>query len=298
MTSRSSAPALPDVCWRRGLSEHPENRVLLIEAGKDYTPGQEPPEILDIFAATAYSNPDFIWPNLTARFSPRPGNAPDIRPHRRYNQGRVIGGTSSINGMASLRGLPSDYEHWAAAGARGWDWQGVLPYFKKLETDTDFDGPLHGKSGPIRLQRYGAESWPGFARGVIEAIEKRGWSDRKDQNADFADGYASDRLLPHRYQANGRRLVLSDERSAAAAQSCDHGGDRRRADPVRRRARGRRSRPTGRADDRTARARGDRVAPARCSRRRCCCDRASGRRRSLRRWISRSSPTGRASASI
>jgi 5-(hydroxymethyl)furfural/furfural oxidase len=172
------------------LSEHPGNRVLLVEAGRDYAPGSEPPEILDIFAATAYSNPDFIWPNITARFAPRPGNAPDARPRRVYNQGRVIGGTSSINGMASLRGLPSDYEHWAASGARGWDWQGVLPYFKKLETDTDFDGPLHGKDGPIRLQRYRADRWPGFARGVIEAVEKHGWRDRKDQNADFGDGYA------------------------------------------------------------------------------------------------------------
>jgi 5-(hydroxymethyl)furfural/furfural oxidase len=172
------------------LSERPGNRVLLIEAGKDYAPGLEPPEILDIFAATAFANPNFIWPNTSARFAPRPGNAPDVRPRRLYNQGRVIGGTSSINGMASLRGLPSDYEHWAASGARGWDWQGVLPYFKKLETDTDFDGPLHGKSGPIRLQRYSADHWPGFARGVIEAVEKHGWRDRKDQNAEFADGYA------------------------------------------------------------------------------------------------------------
>jgi len=173
------------------LTEHPGNRVLLIEAGKDYAPGREPPEILDIFAATAYSNPDFIWPNVVARFSPRPGNAQDVRPRRFYNQGRVIGGTSSINGMASVRGLPSDYEHWAASGARGWDWQGVLPYFKKLETDTDFDGPLHGKTGPIRLQRYSADRWPGFARGVIEAIAKQGWRDGKDQNAEFADGYAA-----------------------------------------------------------------------------------------------------------
>jgi 5-(hydroxymethyl)furfural/furfural oxidase len=173
------------------LSEQAANRVLLIEAGKDYAPGQEPPEILDIFAATAYANPQLTWPKLVARFAPRPGNAPDMRPRRVYHQGRVIGGTSSINGMASLRGLPSDYEDWAASGARGWDWAGVLPYFKKLETDADFDGPLHGKDGPIRLQRYGAESWPGFARGVIAAVERAGWRDRKDQNADFADGYAS-----------------------------------------------------------------------------------------------------------
>ena len=80
-------------------------------------PGHQPPEILDIFAATAYANPRFIWPNLRpAKFAPRPGNAPDYRPRvRLYQQGRVIGGTSSINGMASNRGLPSDYDGWGGA---------------------------------------------------------------------------------------------------------------------------------------------------------------------------------------
>jgi 5-(hydroxymethyl)furfural/furfural oxidase len=172
------------------LSERPGNRVLLIEAGRDYPPGQEPPEILDTFAATAYSNPQFIWPKVAARFGPRPGNAPDRRPRRVYNQGRVIGGTSSINGMASNRGLPWDYDNWAALGATGWDWDGVLPYFRKLETDDDFDGPLHGKDGPIRLKRFGEETWPGFVRGVISAVEQHGWSNQHDQNAAFADGYA------------------------------------------------------------------------------------------------------------
>ena len=54
------------------LSERSANRVLLIEAGTDYLPGTEPPEILDIFAATAYADPRFTWPGLTAKFEPRP----------------------------------------------------------------------------------------------------------------------------------------------------------------------------------------------------------------------------------
>jgi 5-(hydroxymethyl)furfural/furfural oxidase len=172
------------------LSEHASNRVLLIEAGKDYAPGCEPAEILDIFAATAYAKGQFIWPNVTAKFGPRPGNAPDRRPRRLYNQGRVIGGTSSINGMAALRGLPSDYDGWAERGAIGWDWQGVLPYFKRLEADRDFDGPLHSKTGPIHLQRYAPAQWPGFTRGVVAAIANQGWHDIADQNAVFSDGYA------------------------------------------------------------------------------------------------------------
>jgi 5-(hydroxymethyl)furfural/furfural oxidase len=171
------------------LSERNSIRVLLIEAGADYAPGQEPPEILDIFAATAYADPRFVWNGLKAAFGPRPGNAPDERRRARYPAGRVIGGGSSINGMAANRGLPSDYDAWAKAGATGWDWQGVLPYFRKLETDSDFDGPLHGSDGPIRLQRYAPDRWPGFTRGVMNAIEDQGWCNIADQNARFDDGF-------------------------------------------------------------------------------------------------------------
>lgn len=171
------------------LSERNSNRVLLIEAGTDYPPGREPPEILDIFAATAYADRRFVWDGLKAAFGPRPSNAPDERRRVRYPAGRVIGGGSSVNGMASNRGLPSDYDAWAAAGAAGWDWQGVLPFFRKLETDSDFDGPLHGQDGPIRLQRYQPERWPGFTRGVMMAIEDQGWCNIADQNARFEDGF-------------------------------------------------------------------------------------------------------------
>ena len=172
------------------LSEDSRNRVLLIEAGTDYPPGEEPAEILDIYGASAYANPRFIWPNTTAKFSPRPGNAPDTRPRRLYNQGRVIGGTSSVNGMAALRGLPSDYANWVARGAAGWSWDDVLPFFKKLESDRDFDGPLHGKDGPIHVQRYPESAWPGFTRGVLTAVERAGWRNIRDQNGVFSDGFA------------------------------------------------------------------------------------------------------------
>lgn len=171
------------------LSEMPSKSVLLLEAGKDYAPGSEPPEILDIFAATAHSNPAFTWGGVSAAFGPTPSNAPDKRPRRRYTQGRVIGGSSSVNGMAANRGLPSDYNWWAEQGADGWDWEGVLPYFKGLEADADFDGPLHGKDGPIRLQRYPRGAWPKFTTAVVEAIETHGWKDIRDQNAAFGDGY-------------------------------------------------------------------------------------------------------------
>ena len=171
------------------LSERASRRVLLLEAGPDYPPGTEPPEILDTVAGTAYTDPRFIWPGVAAALGPRPGNMPDTRPRRLYNQGRLIGGTSSVNGMAANRGLPSDYASWAAKGATGWDWAGVLPYFKKLEADRDFDGPLHGRDGPIPLKRQPRELWPGFTRGVIDAVADAGWRNIEDQNAVFEDGH-------------------------------------------------------------------------------------------------------------
>ena len=68
--------------------------------------------------------------------------------------------------------------------------QGVLPYFMKLEADRDFDGPLHNKNGPIHVQRYGRERWPGFVRAVMDAVERQGWRNIEDQNAVFEDGFA------------------------------------------------------------------------------------------------------------
>ena len=171
------------------LSERAALRVLLIEAGEDFAPGEEPAELRDTFAGAAHSNERFIWPGLSATFEPHPGNLPDTRPRRRYIQGRVMGGGSSVNGMVSNRGLPSDYADWVARGAEGWAWDDVLPFFKKLETDIDRDGPLHGTDGPVRISRIPEARWPGFSTGFMAAAEDDGWRNLGDQNAAFEDGY-------------------------------------------------------------------------------------------------------------
>ena len=171
------------------LSEKTSNKVLLIEAGEDFQPGTEPQEIRDTFAGSAHSSPRFTWLGQEVAWPPRPGNAPDNRKRVRYAQGRVIGGGSSVNGMISIRGVPTDYDGWEAAGAKGWGWDGVLPYFKKQETDRDFNGPLHGQEGPMGLQRVFEERWPGFTKGFIDAAREDGWKDLKDKNANFGDGF-------------------------------------------------------------------------------------------------------------
>ena len=171
------------------LSERQANRVLLLEAGEDFQPGHEPTELRDTFAGTAHANPRFTWTDQRVIWSPRPGNEPDRRKKVRFAQGRVIGGGSSVNGMISIRGLPSDYDGWAQRGATGWAWDDVLPYFKKQETDVDYDGPFHGADGPMTIRRIFADRWPGFTRGFMEAAEEEGWRDIGDKNAVFEGGY-------------------------------------------------------------------------------------------------------------
>ncbi len=70
-------------------------------------------------------------------------------------QGRLLGGTSAVNGLATLRGLPEDYDAWAAAGLEGWGWNDVADTFIAAERDFDFGtSPIHGKSGPLPVRRW------------------------------------------------------------------------------------------------------------------------------------------------
>jgi 5-(hydroxymethyl)furfural/furfural oxidase len=171
------------------LSEDPGRRVLLIEAGRDVKPGEEGSAILDMYPGRAAFDPANHWPGLRARFQPVGDNAAERPALRGYEQARLIGGGSSINGQVANRGTPDDYEEWAAAGAAGWDWQGVLPFFRRLERDLGRDGPLHGRDGPIPIHRIPRTQWPGFSHAVAEGLEELGFRDIDDQNAVFEDGY-------------------------------------------------------------------------------------------------------------
>lgn len=93
-------------------------------------------------------------------------------------------------GMIALRGTPDDYDGWEALGAEGWNWNSVLPYFRKLETDLDFDGALHGRNGPIPIRRSPREHWPPLSSAIHEFAVARGIPFIADMNADFRDGYS------------------------------------------------------------------------------------------------------------
>jgi 5-(hydroxymethyl)furfural/furfural oxidase len=172
------------------LSAKSGNQVLLCEAGQDTPDGNVPPEILDSYPGTAYFDPRFHWQELKVHTEIVSHNRPEERPPlRKYEQARVLGGGSSINGQLANRGAPTDYDEWEAKGARGWNWNAVLPYFKKVERDMDFDGPWHGKEGRIPVRRIFPDLWNGHAKAVAQAFNEAGYEYIEDQNGEYRDGY-------------------------------------------------------------------------------------------------------------
>ncbi|HZU89804.1 MAG TPA: GMC family oxidoreductase N-terminal domain-containing protein, partial [Stellaceae bacterium] len=172
------------------LSAKSSNRVLLCEAGQDTPDGKVPPEILDSYPGTAYFDPRFHWTELKVHTEIVSHNRPEERPPlRKYEQARVLGGGSSINGQLANRGAPNDYDEWERKGARGWNWNAVLPYFKKVERDMDVDGPLHGKDGRIPVRRIFPDLWAGHPKALAAAFAEAGFEYIPDQNGEWKDGY-------------------------------------------------------------------------------------------------------------
>ena len=173
------------------LSAKSTNKVLLCEAGQDTPPGKEPPEIRDSYSGTAYFDPRFHWTELKVTTQVVSHNNPEAErpPLRKYEQARVLGGGSSINGQLANRGAPTDYDEWEARGAAGWGWKDVLPYFRKVERDLDFDGPFHGSDGRIPVRRIPREHWTRHSQAVAEACKLAGYTFLPDQNGEFVEGY-------------------------------------------------------------------------------------------------------------
>ena len=167
------------------LSARSNHSVLLLEAGADTPPGSEPADILDVYP-TSYYNSAYKWPALKVHWRNRSNS-----PLTNFDQGRIIGGGSTVMGMVALRGIPEDYDEWDGLGARGWAWKDVLPYFRKLENDFDFGGDLHGGEGPTPIRRTPREAWTALARGAQDFAESRQIPYVADMNGDFRDGYCA-----------------------------------------------------------------------------------------------------------
>ncbi len=166
------------------LTERSNVHVLLLEAGNDVPPGKEPRDILDSYP-TSYYNKSYIWPGLKAAW-----RSQDFG-FNHFPQGRILGGGGSVMGMVSLRGTPADYAEWVLNGAKGWGWDDVLPYFRKLENDFNFNGPLHGNDGFIPIRRIEKTQWPPLTQALSAYAKSHNIQFIDDMNGDFRDGFGA-----------------------------------------------------------------------------------------------------------
>lgn len=159
------------------LSADPRNRVLLLEAGgKDSSPfirspGGLPAIMFQGWFSWTYQTVPQIHADNRVCFSPR---------------GKVLGGSSSINGMVYDRGTAADYDGWGQLGCSGWGYDDVLPYFKKLEDYAPGDADWHGKGGPVRISRPGA--YNPIARAFVEAGQQAGLAYVEDFSGRHREG--------------------------------------------------------------------------------------------------------------
>jgi len=152
------------------LSEDPGIKVLLIEAGgRDWNPLIHVP-------AGFFKMLDHDTLTWKFRSEPDPGtNGRAIN----YTRGRVIGGSSSINGLIYIRGQPEDYDHWAQLGNRGWSWEDCLPYFRKAERWEGEGSDARGKEGPLFTSAVNRSP---ICASAIEAGLQLGLEYREDLN--------------------------------------------------------------------------------------------------------------------
>ncbi|CAG9275174.1 Sorbose dehydrogenase [Paraburkholderia unamae] len=160
------------------LSENGRHRVLLVEAGMDTPPDATPVDIRDTFPSSTL-NPGYFWPSLEATVVK--GGRP-----RPFPQAKVMGGGSSIMGMFALRGVPSDFERWSAAGAAGWSWEEAVRLYRKIEFDPARAVHQHGSS-PIRCMP--TDEWPPFVCAMGSAAGALGYPFVPDINEHPRDGF-------------------------------------------------------------------------------------------------------------
>ena len=162
------------------LSENPDIKVIVLEkGGTDYGPLIQMPIAFSI----PMNMPLYDW-----------GYRTEPEPHldgRRLvvPRGKVIGGSSSINGMVYVRGHARDFDTWEAMGARGWGFRHVLPYFKRMETSHGGEAGWRGAQGPLHVTR-GAQTNPLYTA-FVEAGREAGYPVTADYNGRQQEGFGA-----------------------------------------------------------------------------------------------------------
>lgn len=141
------------------LSEDPKRSVLLIEAGPNFEPGSYPAALTE---PGSVASPGFDW-HYTSDDKWTLGH--DVPTPR----GKVVGGSSSVNGTVAMRARPSDFQRWTARGIPGWAWADVLPVYKALENTPTGDDRWHGRAGPFPIRQRSLEELTPSCRAFVEA---------------------------------------------------------------------------------------------------------------------------------
>jgi choline dehydrogenase len=172
------------------LSEDGRHSVIVIEyGGTDYGPLIQMPAALSI----PLNMSRYDW-GFSSEPEPHLGGRVLATP-----RGKVLGGSSSINGMVYVRGHARDFDHWAEEGARGWSFADVLPYYKRMETSHGGEAGWRGTDGPMHVQR-GSSHNPLFTA-FIEAGRQAGFETTADYNGSKQEGFGPMEQTIH----NGRR---------------------------------------------------------------------------------------------
>ena len=177
------------------LSEDPKARVLILEAGgKDDHPYVRMP----LGFLRAMLNPKHNWNYLS---EPEPN-----LDNRRLGlpRGRLLGGSSSINGMFYMRGHPRDYDTWRQMGAEGWSYADVLPYFRKMETSWRGASKYHGDSGPLNVSPIDTRRL--LHDPLMETARNAGYATSEDISAEVPEGFSKGEVT---IDKRGRRASTS-----------------------------------------------------------------------------------------
>ena len=221
----------------RRLSDRPDLRVLLIEAGpRDWNP------LIHLPTGEIYTIGSSVDWKLESEPEPELGGIKMALP-----RGRVLGGSSSINGQLYVRGHPRDYDDWRQQGNAGWDFESVLPYFMRAEGWNGKSDPQRGRSGPLRTA-FGRYQNPLF-EAFLTAGEQAGYKRNADYNGGDPEGFVWSQFThTHRFPlrcsaaraylwpvvrrqnltiwtgASARRVLVEGRR--AIGVEIDHGGQR------------------------------------------------------------------------
>ena len=147
------------------LAEDPGTTVLLLEAGgSDRTTLVRKPGMISLVHQIDQLKKKLDWGFYTVPQKSLNGR------RITFTRGKVVGGSSSVNGMIYLRGNKQNYDDWAARGCEGWSFAEILPFYKKLEDHQDGENEYHGRGGPIRVSRHPDDELSPVSLAFLDAV--------------------------------------------------------------------------------------------------------------------------------